>query len=376
MCPRIVNQTALLSSPTPARAAVGAYRLTEDAGVIILAPQMSSRGKPTRVTLLIIVALVSIAAIAKLVDAVNYWYRQQWHFVASMQDLPPVDRSHWPKPPVAWSSKMVEVQAATPEGMKRITVTYYINSIGMKLVRIEPGTFMMGLPDSLINAVGPASPVGGPMYTQHKVTLSKRFIIGAFEVTNKQFEMFDVEHKHHRPKYQNIPAADNHPVQPVTWREAQLFCRWLSEREGRLYSLPTEAQWEYACRAGTTTRTYWGDNFEDRTKANVGGINGKTHLHWADDGYEYTAPVGSYPPNPWGLYDMIGNAREWVADWYSPFTREPAVDPVGPPTSHCRANKSDGWMAPLHRVCCAYRDGDAPHDVKDIHGFRVLAEIE
>jgi formylglycine-generating enzyme required for sulfatase activity len=325
----------------------------------------------------IIGILITGAALVKLADMVNHWYRQRWHFVASMQDLPPADRSHWPSPPLAWSNETVEVEAATPEGMKRITVTHYINTIRMKFVRIEPGTFTMGLPDDLTNAVGPYSPVGGPMYTQHKVTLTKPYFIGAFEVTNRQFDMFDVKHKHRRPKYQLDHDSDNEPVQPVTWQEVQQFCRWLSERDGHLYGLNTEAQWEYACRAGTTARTYWGDNVEDRTKANVGGIDGKEpHVHWSDDGYEYTAPVGSYPPNPWGLYDMIGNAREWVADWYSPFTGEPAIDPVGPPTGHCRANKSDGWMAPLHRICSAYRDGDAPHDVKDIHGFRVGCDMD
>ena len=100
-----------------------------------------------------------------------------------------------------------------------------------------------------------------------------------------------------------------------------MFCRWLSEKEGHLYGLNTEAQWENACRAGTTSRTYWGDNVDDRTKANVGGGDGsERHAHWAADGYEYTAPVDSFPPNPWGVFDMIGNAREWVADWYAPFT--------------------------------------------------------
>jgi formylglycine-generating enzyme required for sulfatase activity len=327
--------------------------------------------------ILFIVALAIIAAVVRLIDRINFAYRQRWHFVASLQDLPPVDRSRWPHPPVAWSNDTVEVQAATMDGMKPAKVTYYINSLGMKLVRIEPGTFLMGLPDNLTNAVGPVAPVGGPMYTQHQVTLTKPYYIGAFEVTNKQFDMFDVDRKHRRPRYQEGPDYDNHPVQPVTWQEAQLFSRWLSEKEGRLYGLNTEAQWEYACRAGTSARTYWGDNVEDRTKANVGGIDGnELHAHWLDDGYEYTAPVGSYPPNSWGLYDMIGNAREWVADWYAPFTNGPQIDPIGPPTGNCRANKSDGWMAPVHRVCSAYRDGDAPHDVKDIHGFRIGCAVE
>jgi formylglycine-generating enzyme len=328
----------------------------------------------------ILLALGTVLVVAGLwygIDRINYWYRQQWRFVPSMQDLPPVDRSRWPRPPVAWSGETVEVQAATPQGLSRIKTTFYINSIGMRLVKIEPGTFMMGLPDDLVEEVGPKNPVGGPMYTQHKVTLTKPHFIGAFEVINKQYDLFDTKHTHRRPKYQLGHDSDNEPVEPVTWQEAQLFCRWLSEKEGHLYRLPTEAEWEYACRAGTTNRTYWGDNVQDRTKANVGGTGGdKRHLHWSDDGYEYTAPVGSYPPNPWGLYDMIGNAREWVADWYAPATSEPAIDPVGPPTGHCRAKKSDGWLAPLRRVCSAYRDGDAPHDTKDIHGFRIVCDAE
>jgi formylglycine-generating enzyme required for sulfatase activity len=319
-----------------------------------------------------------VVALWRTIDRVNFWYRQQWHFDPTIQDLPPADRTQWPNPPVAWSNETVEVPTATPEGMKPAKVTYYINSIGMKLVRIEPGTFLMGLPDDLTNAVGPRNPLGGPMYVQHKVTLTKPYILSAFEVTNKQFDMYDRLHKHRRPDYQQGPDGDNHPVQPVTWQEAQRFCRWLSEKEGHSYTLPTEAQWEYACRAGTTNRTYWGDDVEDRTKANVGGPNDseKTHIQWADDGYEYTAPIGSYPPNPWGLYDMIGNAREWVSDWYAPFTREAVVDPIGPPTGHCRANKGNGWMHPFHRVTSAYRDGDAPHDAKDPHGFRVCCAVE
>ena len=325
----------------------------------------------------LLIFLLVVAAVWFIVDRINFWYRQQWHFVASMQDLPPVNRSHWPKPPVMWSTETVKVNTATPDGMKRTNITCFINSIGMKLIRVEPGTFLMGLPADEIPGIHGQPPEGGPMYTQHKVTLTKPYFIGVFEVTNKQFDMFDTAHKHRRPSYQRGDGFDDHPVQPVTWQEAQLFCRWLSEKEGHLYGLNTEAQWEYACRAGTTNRTYWGNNAEDRTKANAGGIDGnKAHLHWIDDGYEYTAPVGSYPPNPWGLYDMIGNAREWVADWYSPFTSEPAIDPVGPPAGHCRSNKSDGWMAPVRRLNCAYRDGDAPHDVKDIHGFRVGCVVE
>jgi formylglycine-generating enzyme required for sulfatase activity len=335
----------------------------------------SGRKLPKRLALLI-GALVAIAAAAKLIDSVNHWYRKQWHFVASMQDLPPVDRSHWPSPPLAWSNETVEVEAATPEGPKHTAVTYVVNSVGMKLVRIEPGTFVMGLDDELSIVVGPVHPWGGPMYVQHRVALTKPYYIGAFEVTNKQYDQYDRQHTHRRPKYQLVPDGDNHPVEPVSWQEAQFFCRWLSAKEGRLYRLPTEAEWEYACRAGTTNRTYWGGDAEDRTKANLGGTDKKTHKLFADDGFEYTAPVGSFPPNPWGLYDMIGNSWEWVQDWYSVFSTNLAVDPQSPPSGHCRVDKGGGWRGALHYTSSALRDGDDPGDVKDIRGFRVACEVD
>ena len=353
-----------------------ACRLTRNGRASIFAAPMAAPGKSTRRIAIVVGTIVLIAGIAKSVESLNRWYRKRWHFVPSMQDLPPADRSHWPKPPVAWSNESVEVTVATPDGMKRTNVTYLINSMGMKLVRIEPGTFVMGLTDELAKKVGPAHPEGGPMYVQHRVTLTKRYLLAAFDVTNSQFDMYDTGHKHRRPKYQLGRNSDNEPVEPVTWQEAQQFCRWLSEREGRVYRLPTEAEWEYACRAGTTNRTYWGDNVWDRTKANVGGKDKKTHEHWADDGFEYTSPVGSYPPNPWGLYDMIGNTFQFVQDWYSVFTTNDVVDPHGPLTGHCRVDKGGGWRTPVEGVSSALRDGDDPGDVKDIRGFRVACEDE
>jgi formylglycine-generating enzyme required for sulfatase activity len=364
------------SNAQPARAIV--CRLTENAGASILAAQMATNGKPMRIVAIAVVALILIAAIGKSIEQLNHWYRKTWRFhppVASMQDLPPVDRSRWPKPPVSWSNETVEVKAATPEGIKQIHVTYYVNSIGMKLVRIEPGTFTMGLTDALAKEVGPDRPLGGPMYVQHRVTLTKAYFIGAFEVTNRQYDLFDTDHRHHRPDYQSGHDSDTEPVEPIKWREAQLFCRWLSDKEGRRYRLPTEAEWEYACRAGTTNRTYWGDNSSDRTKANVGGTGlKKNHLGWADDGFEYTAPVGSYPANGWGLYDMIGNSFEFVQDWYSVFGTNDATDPQGPPTGHCRVGKGGSWNTALPYICSALRDGDDPGDVKDMRGFRVVCD--
>jgi len=321
--------------------------------------------------------LVAVAVVAELITWANHWHRKHWIFyhIASMQDLPPEDRSQWHTPPVAWSNDTVEVQAATPDGPKPVHVTYFVNSIGMKLVRVAPGTFQMGLTDAMAQEVGPGDPMGGPMYTQHSVTLTHAYYIGAYEVSNQQYDLFDTAHQHRRPAYQNVADADRLPVEPVLWQETAQFCRWLSAKEGRHYRLPTEAEWEYACRAGTVTRTYWGDNFADRTKANVGGVGIKeTHTQWRDDGFEYTAPCGSFPPNPWGLYDMLGNSWEWAQDWYGPFTAAPATDPRGPAQGYCRVDKGGNWSTTLHYVCSALRDGDDPGDIKDIRGFRVACD--
>ncbi len=337
---------------------------------------MTPLGKPGKIITRLMAAVVLIAVLWVVGDRLNHWYRKQWHFVAWMQDLPPVDRSNWPKPPAAWSNVTVDVRAVMPEGFKSIKVTYAVNSIGMKLVRIEPGTFVMGLDDELSKEVGPIHPLGGPMYVQHRVRLTKPYYLGAFEVTNKQYDQYDTQHAHRRPKYQLVPDGDDHPAEPIAWRDAQLFCRWLSAKEGRLYRLPTEAEWEYACRAGTTNRTYWGDNVQDRTKANFGGDRKSSHAQYAGDGFEYTAPVGSFPPNPWGLYDMLGNSWEWAQDWYSVFTTNDAVDPQGPPTGHCRVDKGGSWRGALHYTSSALRDGDDPGDVKDIRGFRVTCEAD
>jgi formylglycine-generating enzyme required for sulfatase activity len=350
-------------------------------------------------------AIVTVVALWFIIDRLNYAYRQRWHFVADMQDLPAADRSRWPRSPAPWTNETVEVEVATPNGLKRAPITYFINSLGMKMVRIEPGSFRMGLPDSLARDAEPGLPptldqfttgqlwlTGHDLrakfnarlhqgkFTEHDVRLTRGYYLAAFELTNNQYELFDPWHAGHRAPYQCGSAYGNHPAEPIRWRRAQEFCRWLSAKEGRPYRLPTEAEWEYACRAGTTNRLYWGDNVFDRTKANLAGVGPRKdrdrHVGWSDDRYEFTAPVGSYPPNPWGLYDMIGNSREWVLDWFSWFTNEPAVDPRGPLTGHCRVDMGGGWNTTLSRLDCAFRDGESPHDVKDIRGFRVACEIE
>ena len=138
----------------------------------------------------------------------------------------------------------------------------------------------------------------------------------------------------------------------VSWNDAIAFCKWLGDKEGKTYRLPTEAEWEYACRAGTTTRYYSGDDPE--TLAKVGNVvdaaakaefPGWTWAITASDGYVFTAPVGSFKPNAFGLYDMHGNAWQWCADRYGReyYATSPAADPTGPDSGQERVLRGGSW---------------------------------
>jgi formylglycine-generating enzyme required for sulfatase activity/mono/diheme cytochrome c family protein len=194
-----------------------------------------------------------------------------------------------------------------------------INSIGMKLVPIPAGEFLMGSPDGDDEARDSEKP-------QHRVRITRPFYLGAFEVTQEQYRR--VMNK--KPSYFNAKRLGkdtrNYPVDSVSWESAVEFCRKLSQlpaekRAGRVYRLPTEAEWEYACRAGTRTRYHSGDSLEELKKYRD-FVGGKVP--------EINRPVGEFLPNPFGLYDMHGNVREWVADWYGRYPAEDQVDPKGP----------------------------------------------
>jgi formylglycine-generating enzyme required for sulfatase activity len=289
--------------------------------------------------------------------------RPEWLF-----EPPPMDRSQWPKEPAPWKIETNAVEVATPEGLRPANIVYHVNSIGMKFVRVNPGTFWMGLTPAQ------ALLTQSPRMVGHQVTLTKSYLLGAFEVTNEQYEKFRPEHAQRRAKYQRGSEGDRHPAEPVKWRSAVEFCQWLSQKEGRLYRLPTEAEWEYASKAGTTNILYWGDNSWDRHKANVGGMRSVPESYY-EDGYGYTSPVGIYPPNPWGFYDMVGNSWEWVQDWFDWYPSEPQVDPKGPPTGHIRVKKGDSWSTRTRHIKSCDRDGNNPADLFEIEGFRVLCEI-
>jgi len=217
-----------------------------------------------------------------------------------------------------------------------------INSIGMFLVYVPAGKFLMGNP-SLSD-----TPV-------HRVEVSG-FWIGQYEVTNAQFDRFQ---KRTRPPES---LTDGQPVMSVPWPAAERFCTWLSRKEDRRYRLPTEAEWEYAARGGLEQQDFpWG-NESPQGRATVGVLA--------------TTPVGRYEPNGFGLYDMAGNVNEWVSDWYGEnyYRHSPAKDPTGPATPTVNAKVTRGGSFGGWEVSCWLRVAYAPVSAVGYTGFRVVVD--
>jgi formylglycine-generating enzyme required for sulfatase activity len=169
-------------------------------------------------------------------------------------------------------------------------------------------------------------------------------------------------------------------VVDVSWNDAVAFCQWLSKKESKTYRLPTEAEWEYACRAGTTTRYYSGDDPETLAKAaNVTDATAKVKFpDWkytikSSDGYVFTAPVGKFKPNAFGLHDMHGNAWQWCADWYGAeyYAASPADDPNGPDSGDGRVLRGGSWYYRPSSTRSASRFGITPVNRGFLMGFRV-----
>ncbi len=164
--------------------------------------------------------------------------------------------------------------------------------------------------------------------------------------------------------------TDEHPVVNVSWNDAVAFCKWLSRKEGKTYRLPTEAEWEYACRAGTTTRYYSGDDPETLAKvANVADAAAKAQFpDWnhgikASDGYVFTSPGGQFKPNAFGLYDMHGNVSQWCSDWYSEdyYTKSPTDDPTGPDSGIERVLRGGCWDSVFPSAARDHGSPGGPH---------------
>jgi formylglycine-generating enzyme len=288
------------------------------------------------------------------------------------------------------------------------------NSIGMTMVLIPAGKFMMGnshTPEEELKAFKPYGINLPPdffknEYPQHGVRITKPFYLGAYHVTVGQFRQFvedagyqtdaekrekkgafgwDSEKKefafnaHYSWRRGGFEQTDEHPVVNVSWNDAVAFCKWLSRKERKVYRLPTEAQWEYACRAGTTTRYYSGDNPETLAKvANVADAAAKVLFpDWktirGNDGYVFTSPVGKFKPNTFGLYDMHGNAWQWCADRYGAkyYARSPKDNPPGPASGAFRVLRGGSWFCWPSACRSAYRNWFAPVGRYGGSGFRV-----
>jgi formylglycine-generating enzyme required for sulfatase activity len=280
---------------------------------------------------------------------------------------------------------------------------------GMKLKRIKAGEFMMGSDasdpdgqdDEFIDAKAGRK-------EKHRVRITRPFYLGVTEVTRGQFRRFvddenyqtDAEKdgkggygwNEETKKFEQNPKhtwrnagfepgqTDDHPVVNVSWNDAVAFARWLSRKEGKTYRLPTEAEWEYACRAGTATRFANGEDVEGLARVgNVADATAKAkYPDWtwaitASDGYVYTAPVGLSQPNAFGLFDMHGNVWEWCSDWYSAdyYKQSPVDDPPGAPQASYRVFRGGGWYDYPRYCRSAYRDWDTPEDRSDYLGFRL-----
>ncbi|HEY3322437.1 MAG TPA: formylglycine-generating enzyme family protein [Planctomycetota bacterium] len=192
----------------------------------------------------------------------------------------------------------------------------------------------------------------------HEVTLTQPFYMGKYPVTQEQYQQVIGTNP------SSFKGKDN-PVEQVSWDDSVEFCKRASEKTGQAVRLPTEAEREYACRAGTRTKYYSGDTEEDLKRVGwyAGNSGGTTH------------PVGQKEPNAVGLYDMHGNVWEWCSDWYEPYKPEPTVDPQGPSEGQRRVVRGGSWRLNLRYCRSAYRFRFNPDDPFFLIGFRVVVGI-
>jgi formylglycine-generating enzyme required for sulfatase activity len=301
------------------------------------------------------------------------------------------------------------------------------NLLGMKFVRVPAGEFVMGRTEST-DALAtdfqqyPADRLAllTDELPAHRVTLSQDFFMGQHEVTVGQFRQFVNASGYvpesvadgtggygYNPAYDPATSArgdafegrdpqyswlnpgfkqgENEPVLNVTWHDAVALSRWLSQQEGHTYRLPTEAEWEYACRAGSDAR--YGSVQAPAALATTANTFDSTAArnwpHWTpfalaqSDGFAFTAPVGSFPANAFGLHDMVGNAWEWVSDSYDEnyYATSPAQNPTGPEASAMRVRRGGSWHTWSLYARCSYRNINTQSSRYTLLGMRLVREV-
>ncbi len=231
------------------------------------------------------------------------------------------------------------------------------NSVGMEFVRIPSGTFFMGSQESEEGS--------SKEKPRHKVHISKSFYLGKYEVTQKQWQnVMGREHPN------NFPSPDR-PVDEVSWNDVQVFIQKLNEIENvQSYRLPTEAEWEYAARAGSETAFSFGDNIE-KTQL-------KRYAWYELNSEKQSHPVGTLQPNAWGLYDMHGNISEWVQDLYDKkyYSISPMEDPQGPATGKKYVVRGGSWIHRAYSCRSAFRGYFSADYTDSDFGFRIVKEIQ
>lgn len=232
------------------------------------------------------------------------------------------------------------------------------NGVTMKLASIPAGKFLKGSP---LNENGHANDESDRNITrqaQQDVTISKPYFLGTTEVTQAQYEQIMGKNPSHFKGAQN-------PVDNVSWIDALEFCKKLSEKTGQAVRLPTEAEWEYACRAGSTSRYYYGD---DQDYAQLG-----EYVWYAANSEQKTHAVGQKKPNAWGLYDMGGNVWEWCSDVHGgPYDLKPETDPTGPKTGTIHIMRGGCWDTGPLSARSANRGGMKEERKNSRFGFRVV----
>ena len=245
-----------------------------------------------------------------------------------------------------------QVRAQSPK-----TIT---NSIGMKLVLIPKGTFQMGSPIEEAGADDDEE--------QHQVTISKDYYLGVTEVTQGQYEkVMGTNPSYFQKRVIRKSDSSMYPVEQVSWEDAVEFCKRLSDlpeekAASRVYRLPTEAEWEYACRAGSKTAYSFGEG--SKSLGDYAWFDGNSNTQ--------THPVGEKKANAWGLYDMHGNVWEWCSDWYGEYPKGAVSDPVGPREGSYRVGRGGSWSdgAALCRSALRGRSDPSDRD-NDFYGFRL-----
>jgi formylglycine-generating enzyme required for sulfatase activity len=231
--------------------------------------------------------------------------------------------------------------------------------MGSKKSDVEPIQGKFGLGKKVFNSETP----------QFKATISKPFYIGVFVITQAQYEVII-------GKNPTRNEGADYPVYDVTWFDAVEFCNKLSESTGEKYRLPTEAEWEYACRAGTQTLYFWGDSEDEMGKYAWYGKNAWSEVwttpHADNEGIQ---PVGQKEANAWGLYDMIGNVYEWCSDKYGEYPIEAATDPKGPKSGDFHICRGGEWNSEPWDARSAYRNYADPKSCQGTLGIRVVKEI-